>query len=547
MAFEPIEELGKMPNRDEKSIEQNTSPEEVRPLTQTVESEDIDIFATFNMLAKHAGKIKILAIISILIMASSYATYKTKVAKERYFRYQMEIGLHFNGINDKQYPNGTNFNPSDIVSPDVLKTVYDKYKLNAVNFQQFVNAFSASYKNIYRIPEKIQTPISEVKKGTLPKRYQLGSAVQIIKPSEIMIYMDVQSMNNSIKLLPADVLEAAVKDVPFVWSQKFQNQYLGLNISNPLKVIIFDELATMGYGDIYETLTQNLNLFIAGVERVKSRIDLSNVRSEKHDLTLEEAFFYVQNSLARQISAWYSVPQSFGVVKDEFKRKAYLENQHFDLLARQKLVMRSNEALNETLERIRNPQGSLNPGKEGSSRAVDAPAASPTIDDSLLTRIYKSGQSNQNINVTYVQKLTDKYLEGVEKVSSLEKEVTKIQRDIKSLNSNRDRIVGKKKEDLVKEIDFEYAKLIEEYKKWITICIDIAEENIEAESLKYGGIFTIVSPMSKIYINPSSSIALKKKYVTTRGLMIALGFFGFCLVLIVRESFIKYRQEHGNQ
>jgi hypothetical protein len=543
-----------MADRENKNRLDDTASLQQRRNDQTPESDELDIFATFNLLTKHAKKIKLAALISIVFMAGFYAIYISKSNKARYIRYQMEIGLHFEGISAQQYPNGKNFNPSDIVSPDVLKTVYEKNRLQAINFRHFVNAFSASYKNIHRVRVAVKPPKGEEGKQTEEEKLEMEKVLEIINPSQVIIYMDLNYDTESLKQLPSNVLESIIKDVPTIWSKKFKNQYLMLNIPNPLKIIGFEKLTAMGYGDIYEILSKNLNLFIEGVNAIKKRnVDLLNIRSGKHDLTLEEAFFYVQHNLTRQLSAWYSMPQSFGIYKDEKKRKAFLKKQHFDLEARQTLLRRNNKALGETLHKIRNPQGPVTaPSTDGASKLekrafpsdTDKQVASPTVDDSLLERIYRSGQASQNINIEYVQKLYDKHLDGVAKIATIEQEITMVEKDIEHLSRTVELISGKRKDALIKEIEIELVLLIEEYKKWINICIEIAEEKIEVESLKTGGIYTVVSPMERIYINPSSGKLLKKKFVLIPGFLITFVFLGYCISLILREGFNKYKKEH---
>jgi hypothetical protein len=247
------------------------------------------------------------------------------------------------------------------------------------------------------------------------------------------------------------------------------------------------------------------------------------------------------------------MPQSFGIYKDEKKRKAFLKKQHFDLEARQTLLRRNNKALGETLHKIRNPQGPVTaPSTDGASKLekrafpsdTDKQVASPTVDDSLLERIYRSGQASQNINIEYVQKLYDKHLDGVAKIATIEQEITMVEKDIEHLSRTVELISGKRKDALIKEIEIELVLLIEEYKKWINICIEIAEEKIEVESLKTGGIYTVVSPMERIYINPTSGKVLKKKFVLIPGFLITFVFLGYCISLILREGFNKYKKEH---
>ena len=514
------------------------------------DSDEVDIFGIANSLLRHSRKIRLAAFLSAVLLTLFFTFYWVKTSSERFIRYSVDLALQFNGIMDMKYPNGIRFNPNDITSPDILSVVYDKNDLKGISKSNFISAFSASYKSVYKPENIMETPNpakDEKNAKTNPEDIKTDpeTLFRVINPSSIQVYMDSNRATAAIKDWPSDLRDSIISDIPFFWAEKFRNQYLMSRIPDPLKLIDFDKLVTLEYGNIYETLSKNLQLFIESMNKLEESRDLSNIVSESQNISLKEAFFYVKNDLARQLSAWYSIPKNFGIYKDVEKRKFYLEKEYFDKTAEKEIISRNNAALESTINKIMNPRNAISSSTVAgqSLRSTPEPRLGvdmPTIDDSLLERVFRSGEAVKNNQ--YVQDLTDRLLKGVNDYAEIEYEIALLKNDLETIRNPKGEFTEERKVTLRTEIEEQLVQIIANYKKWISICVNISEEFKVTEAGMQGGIYSITSPVSTSYINPSTDKKLFNRYVVFPGILVIISFFGYCTFIVLREGYSKYKE-----
>ncbi|MDH5542288.1 MAG: hypothetical protein OEY64_04910 [Nitrospinota bacterium] len=514
------------------------------------DSDEVDLFGIANSLLKHSRKIRIAAFLTFVLLALFFSFYWIKTSNERFIRYSVDLALQFNGVMDMKYPNGMNFNPNDMVSPDILSAVYNKAGLKSIRKSDFISAFSASFKNVYKPQTIMENPnnkdANNEGKPADEKKDDKEKLFHVINPSMVQIYMDSNQNTAAIKDWPKEMRDTVMSDIPTFWAMKFKEQYLYSNIPDPLRLIEFDKLVTLEYGNIYDTLYKNLQLFIDAMNKLEASRDLSNIISKKHKISLKEAFFYVKNDLSRQLSAWYSIPKNFGIYKDVEKRKFYLEKEYFDKTAEKEIIARNNAALESTINKIMNPKSvtSASTSFARSTTGNSVPlmrSEMPTIDDSLLERVFRSGEAGKNNQ--YLQDLNDRLLKGVNSYAEIEYEIALLKNDLETIKNPRGEFTKERKDTLRTEIEEQLVLIIEDYKKWVSLCVEISEDYKETEAGVQGGIYSIVSPVTSSYINPSTDKRLFKQYVILPGILVVFSFFGYCTFIVLREGYSRYKEK----
>lgn len=522
---------------------------------QILEEEEVSLFGLADVLVKSSRKLRFLAVVFGLALVLLFFVYLYLNARNSFIRYSVELSLQFKGINDQKYPDGSSFNPNDIVNADILARVYKKNNLSNIDFSNFVSAFFASYKNVFR-PSIVQEEKAEgIKKKVGTKTEK--EIFKVINPSMVRIYLDSQKQTFFAKDLLDNERQKILTDIPLFWSEKFKKIYLSRNIPNPLNLIDFDRLLTREYGDIYNTLDDNLEKFIESVESLKEERSISSFKSASLDMTLDEALFVVKNMIRRDLSAWYSIPKSFGIFKNEEKRRAILIKEFSDLSKKHEVLARKNLSFENVLTGLRNPQavtgsaqafaqdkaGSRTTQADKMDYGIQAPAGGqiPLLDSTLMERIFKSGETSTFAK--YVQELTDRLLEGVSELAGLELSLAQVKSELAVFENRERKLSQSRKKEMIKEIEAELRDMIENYKKWMSICVQIVKENTDVEFIKQGNIYSIISPVQETLVNPSTGKSLFRKIVVIPAVLMVLAFVGYCGFLIFRHGYQAYIKE----
>ena len=168
------------------------------------------------------GRIWVAAAAGLGLMLGVFFVVYTAVSKPSVTTFRSAISLTMKGAKPGEYPNGSQFGPSDLRSPAVLDTVYknlnlDNFKLSRVDFANAVNveAFSPGIDGI-------------------TARYQARVRAKNITPEELKAIEDVYrselaaAQSEGLQVLftvdgkfgiPDEVGRQVVAAIPAVWSQ----------------------------------------------------------------------------------------------------------------------------------------------------------------------------------------------------------------------------------------------------------------------------------------------------------------------------------------
>lgn len=149
------------------------------------------------------------------------------------YQYTQQLELVFPGIEDGEYPNGAEFSINEIIAPNILSKVYQKFALNQYGLAEsdFMNSFS-----IIRDAPTYAAIINKYE--TLLKTERLNFA-EISKIQDDLDNETDKALSGSVKLIFAlnefnaldpDLMRQVFTEVPKTWAEHSKSEYGAMNI-----------------------------------------------------------------------------------------------------------------------------------------------------------------------------------------------------------------------------------------------------------------------------------------------------------------------------
>ena len=182
---------------------------------------------------------------------------------------ELKISLTFPGAQNGLYPNNLPFSPEDILSADILKQVYDKYRVrDFIPFEEFRDSFSIRQNGtaLQQLRDSFQKRLQDPKLlGTERQRLEEEFKLQRASmPSTEYTLIWLQPN----RMIPAELQAKVLEDIPKIWSQETieNKKVLQFPVPLPNPSTPFDsEYASANPFGAYDLLDVRLNSLSAGL------------------------------------------------------------------------------------------------------------------------------------------------------------------------------------------------------------------------------------------------------------------------------------------
>jgi hypothetical protein len=182
---------------------------------------------------------------------------------------ELKISLTFPGAQNGLYPNNLPFSPEDILSADILKQVYDKYRVrDFIPFEEFRDSFSIRQNGtaLQQLRDSFQNRLQDPKLlGTERQRLEEEFKLQRASmPSTEYTLIWLQPN----RMIPAELQAKVLEDIPKIWSQETieNKKVLQFPVPLPNPSTPFDsEYASANPFGAYDLLDVRLNSLSAGL------------------------------------------------------------------------------------------------------------------------------------------------------------------------------------------------------------------------------------------------------------------------------------------
>ncbi len=298
----------------------------------------------------------ILGVLSLLFFIcvfgfAMYYWFKSPVYKES----QMGITFKFKGADSFQYPNGTNFSEEDLLIPSNLQKIYNDMQLSNyfTSFNQFVASISMSRYNprlaflSYEFNNRLSGQnMSSAERYQLEQEFYRQTATIKKQPTYMLafLYPNAESKNLSEALISKilySVLDEWVNDAKTERGVTSYNLRLIKTTINPAMVEELDYFSAADY------LRKKREQLVEEVKNLGSLPNANNVQIEydAKQINIQDIESSLSNLSNYDITPLFYLIKSYGVVKDGYSTKIYIESQLSSLDIQLKKILREKQVI----------------------------------------------------------------------------------------------------------------------------------------------------------------------------------------------------------
>lgn len=386
-----------------------------------VESEEVSLHQVGRTIRRYQGPIRLamLAIAAALFIgiAVIYLLIPTQRVTTLDFR------LAFRGAEKGEYPNGTPFSSTEIVSPTVLNEVFRhgdyaqylefddlKSSLFVVQSNEALQALMRAYRAKLSDPKLTAVDRARIEQEFEEKRASLSKADYSI------------SLANSerISKVPNSIRQKILNDTLATWAeQTVDDKGVSLYDISILSSGVFADVSSPAYDYLVglDVLRSKINSVIENVDQLLAIPGAKVLRTEKTNRSLAELRTKLSDLTSYRLRPLIGTVASEGISKNPAASLEFLRSQ----LAFTRLEVQEGQSrvasVRDSLERYMQERKTTSPERSDSAGPTD----SIIMDQSFLNRIVElSAEGN---DLAYRQRLVDEYRRASIEVVPLESEV----------------------------------------------------------------------------------------------------------------------------
>lgn len=378
-----------------------------QPVRRDMADDEIDIGALIARLWATKGR----AILAMFAVAAVFIT----ILAAQYLRsdkpvtYTQAFNLTFEGLADGEFPDGSPFLISDIISPSVLTRVHTENQLAAsdVTLDQFRRALNIEpYAPDYQlIQQRYQQQLSNSKLSTAELAdLQERMRSELNKASSSSVLLSLQLPENTITAAQATEV---LKDIAQTWADRAIDEKGVLKLDLPIySARIFDEerFESLDYLVGIELLLSNVELVQENIEALKEQPNAGNVVDPETQYNLEDLQKAIDDVAKYDLRQLIDPVKELGLARDPEFVQLFYKSRLQELRLQKNLWQ----------ERARVTQKVLDSYASGSTdsntTANSNPAGNltPQLGDAFLDRLLEV--SRQGDDLAYRQELTREIL-----------------------------------------------------------------------------------------------------------------------------------------
>jgi hypothetical protein len=439
----------------------------------------------------------------------------------------------FAGVENGQYPNGTRFTPSDIVSTAVLQEVYNRNTLQELlPFERFKSSFAVIESNpaLGRLHREYQERLgarglSAVDRKQLEDEYE--SRVRSLRSGEFTL---VAALGKGTQRWPETLAGKVAVDVLDVWAEQSRGRGV---FRFDLSVFSENILPTATQSEDYLILTDRLRLTLQRVLRNISALSLVPsarlARVGPEAVSLGEMEAEITDTLRYRLGMIEGAIASFGFYRNRPIAEAYINEQLFRLQLQASELQSRARAIEEAHTTYASGRAA-NPNSDSRNSTIANPLGggnpgNPMITqlgDSFLDRIMElSTRGSDNV---FRQTLLKEIVELGHEMAALETERKIYERKLELLRSEV--TPSQSREEAGKWLNEQIAQVINDLRSALRN-LQLLHLEISQRQLQPSNIFTVEAGLKERTVSPISMT--KMAALLLAGWLI---YVGLCVVLL---------------
>lgn len=403
-----------------------------QPVRRDPSDDEIDIGALMARVWATKGR----AMVAMLVVALAFAAYLAMdyLASDKNVTYSQAFNLTFDGIANGEFPDGSPFLISDVISSTVLSRVYRENGLESteLSLDQLrrglnIEPYAPDY---FLIIERYRSQMSGSNRTAAEiaeLQQQMQSELRTASSSGMLITLQLPE-----GIITTDQAREILRDIPNTWAERAISEKGVLELNLPIySERIFDEerFESLDYLVGIELLLDNIGLIQENITALKQEPNSTNVTDPETGYNLEDLEKAIADVAEYDLRQLIDPVKELGLARDpEFVRLFY--NSRMQELELQKRLWEQRAEVTRTVLNSYRNEGESN----GASATGSTPQASlaPQLGDAFLDRLLEV--SRQGDDLAYRQELTQQVLKYENEALDVQNEMAEIELTLESLD-----------------------------------------------------------------------------------------------------------------
>ncbi|WP_028672683.1 hypothetical protein [Saccharospirillum impatiens] len=403
-----------------------------QPVRRDTSDDEIDIGALMARVWATKGR----AMIAMLVVALAFSAFLalSYLASDKTVTYSQAYDLTFDGIANGEFPDGSPFLISDVISSTVLSRVYRENQLDTTDLtlDQLrrglnIEPYAPDY---FLIVERYRSQMSGGNRSAAELtelQQQMQSDLRTASASGILITLQLPN-----GALSTDQAREILRDIPNAWAERAISEKGVLELNLPIySERIFDEarFESLDYLVGIELLLDNIELIQENITALKVEPNSTNVTDPETGYNLEDLEKAIADVAEYDLRQLVDPVKELGLARDPDFVRLFYNSRMQELQLQQRLWQQRAEVTRTVLSTYRSEGASSATGAAGSNPQA---SLAPQLGDAFLDRLLEV--SRQGDDLAYRQQLTRQVLEYENEALDVQNEMAQIELTLESLN-----------------------------------------------------------------------------------------------------------------
>ncbi|WP_394170576.1 hypothetical protein [Saccharospirillum alexandrii] len=496
--------------------------------------DEIDIGALMARVWATKGR----AMIALLVVALAFSAFLALryLASDKDVTYSQAFDLTFDGIANGEFPDGSPFLISDVISSTVLSRVYQENQLDAteltldelrrgLNIEPYA---PDHFLIVQRYRSRMNNNLSAAEAAELQQ--QMQSDLRTASASGILLTLQLPDGT-----LTTEQAREILRDIPNAWAERAISEKGVLELNLPIySERIFDEarFESLDYLVGIELLLDNISLIQENIAALKREPNSTNVTDPETGYKLEDLEKAIADVAEYDLRQLIDPVKELGLARDPDFVRLFYNSRMQELELQQRLWQQRAEVTRTVLSSYRSEgQGAA------SGNAGNTPQASlaPQLGDAFLDRLLEV--SRQGDDLAYRQELTKQVLEYENEALDVQNEMAEIELTLASLDRAEEN-----DEDIQRYVDQvqERLPMVLETLRDYTRVVGRIHQQLGRQAV--GTVSELVRPMGGSFAETTPR-AVTSSDVKTLIALLVLTLFGAVFVSLIADLF-RDRKTH---
>lgn len=496
--------------------------------------DEIDIGALMARVWATKGR----AMVALLVVALAFSAFLALryLASDKDVTYSQAFDLTFDGIANGEFPDGSPFLISDVISSTVLSRVYQENQLDAteltldelrrgLNIEPYA---PDHFLIVQRYRSRMNNDLSAAEATELQQ--QMQTDLRTASASGILLTLQLPDGT-----LTTEQAREILRDIPNAWAERAISEKGVLELNLPIySERIFDEarFESLDYLVGIELLLDNISLIQENITALKREPNSTNVTDPETGYKLEDLEKAIADVAEYDLRQLIDPVKELGLARDPDFVRLFYNSRMQELELQQRLWHQRAEVTRTVLSSYRSEGQSAASGNAGSNPQA---SLAPQLGDAFLDRLLEV--SRQGDDLAYRQELTKQVLEYENEALDVQNEMAEIELTLASLDRAEEN-----DEDIQRYVDQVQQRLpmVLETLRDYTRVVGRIHQQLGRQAV--GTVSELVRPMGGSF-SESTPRAVTSSDVKTLIALLVLTLFGAVFVSLIADLF-RDRKTH---